>query len=295
MNVTLGLVWYWGSKPTQLARDVVRIARSLPRPRRTLVDLGSGEGRDSIYFARRGYRVVGVDISSVGIRKAERRASRLGVNARFLVGDLRTHRLSHRVGVVFCSGALNNLPRQIRASRFEHFKASTAPGGINAMNADVPKPYIPRQTTESICVSVPVGRAARLLLGLADLGVGAGGVHFRRKRRSASKGDGRGDCAEARSPVALTPLPSRSARRDLLRQRWLGGISRDQVPEWSVVSRSRSSAGSANSPISSTSRFREPSGSLGRAAPPSYLPSTHDPWRPLRARTEQLGHTPGVP
>ena len=134
---------YWGSKPTGLARDVIRIARSLPRSPRTLVDLGSGEGRDSIYFARRGYRVLGVDISSVGVRKAERRASRLGVNVRFLVGDIRTYRLSRRVDVVFCSGALNNLPRRIRAARFEHFKAHTAPGGINAMNADVPKPYIP--------------------------------------------------------------------------------------------------------------------------------------------------------
>jgi len=51
------------------------------------------------------------------------------------------------VDVVFCSGALNNLPRRIRAARFNHFKANTAPGGINAMNADVPKPYIPPQTT----------------------------------------------------------------------------------------------------------------------------------------------------
>lgn len=138
---------YWGSRPTQLARDVVRLARSLSRPLRTLVDLGSGEGRDAIYFARRGFRVLGVDISSVGVRKAERRASRLGVSARFRVGDMRTYRLSHRVDVVFCSGALNNLPRRIRAARFELFKANTAPGGINAMNADVPKPYIPRQTT----------------------------------------------------------------------------------------------------------------------------------------------------
>lgn len=138
---------YWGSRPTQLARDVVRAIRSLPRPPRTLVDLGSGEGRDSIYFARRGYRVLGVDISSVGVRKSERRASRLGVKPRFLVGDIRTYRLSHRVDVVFCSGALNNLPRRIRARRFEHFKAQTAPGGINAMNADVAKPYIATQTT----------------------------------------------------------------------------------------------------------------------------------------------------
>ncbi len=138
---------YWGSQPTRLARDLVRTVRSLPRPPRTLVDLGSGEGRDSIYFARRGYRVVGVDISSVGVRKAERRAARLGVHVRFLVGDLRTYRLRRPVDVVFSSGALNNLPRRIRAARFEHFKANTSPGGINAVNADVAKPYIPPQST----------------------------------------------------------------------------------------------------------------------------------------------------
>ncbi len=138
---------YWGSKPTHLARGVVRIARTLPRTPRTLIDLGSGEGRDSIYFARRGYRVEGVDISRVGVRKAEERASRLGVKVRFRVGDVRTYKLGHRVDVVFSSGVLNNLPRRIRAARFEHFKANTAPGGLNAVNADVAKPYIPPQTT----------------------------------------------------------------------------------------------------------------------------------------------------
>ena len=137
---------YWGSKPSGLARDLIRIARSLPRSPRTLVDLGCGEGRDTIYFARRGYQALGIDISSVGIRKAQRRASRLGVSVRFLVGDIRTYRLSRRVDVVFSSGTLNNIPGRIRRARFEHFKANTAPGGVNAMNADVPKPYIPSQT-----------------------------------------------------------------------------------------------------------------------------------------------------
>ena len=138
---------YWGSKPTGLARDLVRIVRTLPRPPRSLIDLGSGEGRDSIYFARRGYRVLGVDISSVGVRKAEQRAARLGVNVRFLIGDIRTYRLRHRVDAVFSSGVLNNIPQRLRAARFEHFKANTSPGGIHALNADVPKPYIPPQTS----------------------------------------------------------------------------------------------------------------------------------------------------
>ncbi len=134
---------YWGSQPTQLARALVRIARKLPRPPKTLVDLGCGEGRDSIYFARHGFRVEGVDLSSVGIRKAELRSARLGASVRFRVGDMRTYRLARRVDVVFSSGALNNLPRRTRTARFEHFKSRTTPGGIHAMNADVLKPYIP--------------------------------------------------------------------------------------------------------------------------------------------------------
>ena len=134
--------WYWGTKPTGLARDVLRIVRSLPPRSRELIDLGSGEGRDSIYFARNGFRVEGVDLSRVGIVKAARRAARLGLSIRFHVGDVRTYRLKRPVDVVFCSGALNNLPRRIRTARFAHFKAHTVPGGIHAMNSFVRKPYL---------------------------------------------------------------------------------------------------------------------------------------------------------
>lgn len=134
--------WYWGTKPTGLAREVLRVVRSLPRRSRVLIDLGSGEGRDSIYFARNGFRVEGVDISRVGIAKAARRAARLGLRVRFHVGDVRTYRLKRPVDVVFCSGALNNLPERIRDSRLAHFKANTVRGGIHAMNAFVPKPYL---------------------------------------------------------------------------------------------------------------------------------------------------------
>ncbi len=134
--------WYWGTRPTGLAREVLRVLRSLPRRPRTLIDLGCGEGRDSVYFARNGLRVEGVDISRVGIDKASRRAARLGLSLRFHVGDIRSFRLRRPVDVVFCSGALNNLPRRIRAARLAHFKGNTARAGIHAMNAFVPKPYL---------------------------------------------------------------------------------------------------------------------------------------------------------
>lgn len=134
--------WYWGTRPTGLARSVVRWSSVLPRKSPSLVDLGTGEGRDSIYFARKGFRALGVDTSSVGLAKATRRARQLGLSVRFQVGDIRTFRLKDRVDVVFSSGVVNNLPPRARAARFAHFKSATLPGGINAINAVVSKPYL---------------------------------------------------------------------------------------------------------------------------------------------------------
>jgi tellurite methyltransferase len=136
--------WYWGTKPTGMCRSVVRLMDTLPGRPPTLVDLGTGEGRDLIHFARRGFRALGVDISEVGLAKAERRARRLRLRLRVQLGDIRKLRLKGRFDVVFSSGALNNLPHRLRVRRFAHFKAATMPGGINAMNAFVPKPYLAR-------------------------------------------------------------------------------------------------------------------------------------------------------
>ena len=68
------------------------IARDLDvGPRRTIVDLGCGQGGPSLWVAREtGAELVGVDLSSVGITRAEERAAELGLGdrSRFQVGDI---------------------------------------------------------------------------------------------------------------------------------------------------------------------------------------------------------------
>lgn len=44
-----------------------------------ILDVGMGEGRNAVYLARKGFKVSGVDISSVAIRKAKLLASEYGV------------------------------------------------------------------------------------------------------------------------------------------------------------------------------------------------------------------------
>jgi tellurite methyltransferase len=124
----------------QLIGAVLRRKRDFHTTTPTLVDLGTGRGRDILYLVRKGFRVLGIDSSPARLRKAVRRAERMGVSIRTELGDLRTLRLKRRYNVVFSSSALNHIPPGLRVRRFAHFKAATAPGGIHAVNALVSGP-----------------------------------------------------------------------------------------------------------------------------------------------------------
>lgn len=56
------------------------------------LDLGSGEGRNTVWLAQRGWRVTAVDFSCVAIEKAQRRAERCGLEPEFVVADLNDFR-----------------------------------------------------------------------------------------------------------------------------------------------------------------------------------------------------------
>ncbi len=57
-------------------------------PGARVLDLGCGAGRHSIELARRGYEVVGVDISPIMLEAAHERASAAGVKVEFICMDL---------------------------------------------------------------------------------------------------------------------------------------------------------------------------------------------------------------
>src|SRR4029079_4014067 len=52
--------------------------------RQRVLAVGWGEGRDSVFFARRGCLVTAVDVSLAGLRKGERLARRAGVEVRWV-------------------------------------------------------------------------------------------------------------------------------------------------------------------------------------------------------------------
>jgi len=76
----------WSGRPNQTVVDVV----STLAPGRAL-DLGCGEGADTIWLAEQGWDAVGLDISTTAITRARRAAAASGVSrARFVSADLAT-------------------------------------------------------------------------------------------------------------------------------------------------------------------------------------------------------------
>jgi SAM-dependent methyltransferase len=61
-----------------------------PQPDAAVLDLGCGPGRFSLPFARRGYQVTGVDLTSSYLQEARERAAAEGLAVQFLAGDMRT-------------------------------------------------------------------------------------------------------------------------------------------------------------------------------------------------------------
>ncbi|BCU80644.1 hypothetical protein JIR001_04270 [Polycladomyces abyssicola] len=133
--------FYWGMEPNRLAYSLLETLPSLQG--KTVVDLGCGEGRDAVYFAKNGLNVMAVDLSQTGLKKAKHWAETEGVSLTTVQADLLSYRMDTMVDAVYSIGVLHYLPPEIRPNTFGHYKAMTRSGGIHAFNVFVEKPYIP--------------------------------------------------------------------------------------------------------------------------------------------------------
>ena len=118
----------WGTGPSSLARDVAR--RLGPRAR--VLDLGCGEGRDSVFLAERGHSVVGLELSIDGLRKAARLAADRGVRVTWVCAALPVVPLSGPFDLVFSCGSIHYVASADRPRLFQELGALTRPGGYHA-------------------------------------------------------------------------------------------------------------------------------------------------------------------
>ena len=117
-----------GTAPSAFAR----MLRSLLEPAARVLELGCGEGRDSVFFAGCGCDVTAVDVSAAGLRKAERLARHAGVAVRWVHADVARYRPRGQFDFVYSCGAIHYVPRRLRAGLLARVKAATRPAGVHA-------------------------------------------------------------------------------------------------------------------------------------------------------------------
>jgi tellurite methyltransferase len=132
--------YYWGLEPSKMC---YRLLEKLPPVRRLrLLDIGCGEGKDAVFFARVGYEVTAVDISDAGIEKTKRLADQASVSIQVYKADILDYRLDTGYDILFSSGVLHYMKPDLREEIFNNYKQHTNPGGIHMFNVFVHKPFI---------------------------------------------------------------------------------------------------------------------------------------------------------
>ena len=124
---------YYGTEPNDFLRE--RCA-AIPAGGDVLC-LAEGEGRNAVFLAQQGFRVVAVDQSPVGLRKAQALAAERGVRIETVVADLADYRIApdHWDGIVsiWC-----HLPQPLRATVHRQVAGGLRSGGVFLLEAYTP-------------------------------------------------------------------------------------------------------------------------------------------------------------
>lgn len=124
----------YGTEPNDFLKETAE--RYLPKGGAILC-LAEGEGRNGVYLAELGYRVTGVDGSSVGLEKAHRLAKERGVEIETIVSDLADFDLGEArwEGIV---SSWCHTPPELRKKLHRAVVAALKPGGALILESYTP-------------------------------------------------------------------------------------------------------------------------------------------------------------
>lgn len=81
-----------------------------------VLDVGCGQGRDALFIARQGHRVVGVDLSSNGIADLLANADKENLTIKGIVADISSYTPEGEFDVILIDRTLHMLPENARLS-----------------------------------------------------------------------------------------------------------------------------------------------------------------------------------
>lgn len=101
----------------------------------TVIDIGCGMGRNSIYLAQQGFSVTAIDFSKKGIERLQQRAREKELQIHAIAQDVTTLSLETNVDCAVISYVLHQIPARKAKGLIYDLKAHTTIGGIHAIAA----------------------------------------------------------------------------------------------------------------------------------------------------------------
>ena len=119
----------FSAKPTKDIQDYYHIY-----PSNSLVlDVGCGEGRNSLFMAKLGNTVDAFDISQNGINKAKEISKSFGIDVNFFCCDLGSFSFDKQYDIILSHGVLHLPYRNVRNEFIAKMQANTKIDGYNAV------------------------------------------------------------------------------------------------------------------------------------------------------------------
>ena len=134
--------YFWGIKPSYMCLKILELMPPV-KPLK-LLDIGCGEGKDAVFFARCGYDVSAFDISDAGLDKLKRLAESSRVYIKSFKADIQDYRLEEKFDVLYSSGVLHYIKPELRDEIMANYKSHVNNNGLTAFHVFVKKPFIPR-------------------------------------------------------------------------------------------------------------------------------------------------------
>lgn len=120
--------YLFGTEPNAFLAEHWRLLRE------PVLSLSEGEGRNAVFLASHGLEVVGVDLSSVALEKAQRLAASHGVTITTVLADLADFEPdADRYGAVVSISA--HLPSEVRRTLYPRVERALQAGGVLILEA----------------------------------------------------------------------------------------------------------------------------------------------------------------
>ena len=128
--------FYWGLKPHKLVINSIKYLF----PNSKVLDLGCGEGKDSLFLAKKGLEVTSVDVSEVGIKKLKNIIKKEKLSIKTYILDLKSFLDScYNFKAIFCINSLQFINQKNIISTINKIKDKTESKGFNIISSFVAK------------------------------------------------------------------------------------------------------------------------------------------------------------